>query len=116
MTDNDGIEATATSWPDLIVDGPPVGIPIAVGDRVSWMGALHFGTVPVRWVGRIVGLGYGVPSGYAQGTDGEIREVLPRRDAARVEASLPQHGKTEVLVHETPIIVPLDELTPIVDE
>lgn len=77
------------------------------------MGGVDFGRRSVRWIGRIVGLGYGVPSGYERGEDGEMREVFPRRPGARVEVDLPQHGKTEVHVHEEPIIIPLDELTPI---
>jgi hypothetical protein len=102
----DGIEALVHVWPNLIVDAPPVGIPIAVGDPVSWMGGVDFGRREVRWVGRIVGLGYGVPVGERR-PDG----TFDRAPAARVEANLPQHGKTEVLVHEPPNLVPLDDLT-----
>jgi hypothetical protein len=83
---------------------------IREGSRVSWMGGVDLGARWVRWFGRVVGLGFGVPSGYERQPDGTLREVLPRRPAARVDIDLPQHGKTRVMEHEEPLIVPLDDL------
>jgi hypothetical protein len=92
----------------------------AIGDRVSWAGALNFGTVPVRWVGRVVHLGFGVP--YYDETEAkdlskwvEYRGGLYQREAGRhpaveVEPDYPQHGE-EGRRWPEPIIVAVKDLT-----
>ena len=80
-----------------------------VGDRVSWMGGTDFGSRNVRWVGVIVGLGYGVPFGEV-GEDGRWHET-GRHPAARVEADYPQHDKPEPWPCDAPLIIALTDLS-----
>ena len=81
--------------------------PLRVGERVSWLGGLDFGSRTVRWVGTVVKVGLGVPYYFdppRYSDDGYSLEA-GRDPAVEVMPDYPQHGVKERLVHRAQTVI-----------